>query len=1014
MSFLSQVAKHLHERHEPDALSRVAVVLPSRRAVFFFKQELARQADRPFLAPDVWAIEDFVFEKTDLQPTDPVGLLFELFDVYRQLDPQVQFERFTGWASTLLGDFDRVDQYLVPAKAVFGWMSEAKALARWQLDQAWKPDLGSVVDKHFRLFAHLLPAYEGLRQRLLGQGLAYRGMAYRALAERPYECLLEPAQHDFYYFAGFNAFSRSEETFVRYLVDKNKAQTLWDADNYYFRPGMEAGLFLQRYQRESTFGGTFNWRSDALSQGEKHIQIIGVPNASMQPKVAGEIYRRWEEEKRVDSGQRIEDKGQRIVDSEKASSTIHSPTAIVLGDENLLMPLLFSLDESVSDFNVTMGVSLRNSMLFTLVDAWFDAQRNLVEIRTKEGEVKRIPKFSHRHILRLLSHPFIRRYEAGLGQGAGGRGQGGKATESASGPPLPLTNSPVQSAVRAITEQNLVFLTDKELIELGGGSELFRVLFTRWNDQPAVALRQCYKLVGLLREVYQQKDDALETEYLYLFFTLLKRLESLIDVRKKELFGMRPFRTLLFELIRQTSIPFSGEPVSDLQVMGMLETRALDFDRVIVMSVNEGSLPSGKRINSLIPFDAALEFGLPTHGDQDAVTAYHFFRLLQRAKEVVLIHTQPTGEGQRAEKSRFLLQIEHELARANPKIRLSYPTVEFQTATRPERVEAEGLIWKTPAMREFLLGDLAERGLYPSQLNNYLDCSMKFYFGRVAGLREEASEPEEQLGSDRFGEWLHKTLERIDRHLMAEHGHIGADALRRERDAVPTWLERTFSEVYPNLPFGQGVNHVQFLIARKLLTNFYDQQLSDASQFPIQIIGLEQKLSVDVALPMGEETIYLKVAGRLDRLDRTASGALRVIDYKTGKMEASDLKTGEGLETELLGNQKKGKLRQLWLYKYLATKQLIQNDGQILDQTFAKEQPVIAGIYSFRAIKEGLFGQQSSFAFTEGESPEAFLAASERQLGQFVGELLDPAKPYSRTNDRKICGFCGFARLCGR
>ncbi|MBC7893066.1 MAG: PD-(D/E)XK nuclease family protein, partial [Sphingobacteriaceae bacterium] len=648
----------------------------------------------------MWAIEDFVFEKTDLQPTDPVGLLFELFDVYRQLDPQVQFERFTGWASTLLGDFDRVDQYLVPAKAVFGWMSEARALARWQLDQAWKPDQGSVVDKHFRLFAHLLPAYEGLRQRLLGQGLAYRGMAYRALAERPYECLLEPAQHDFYYFAGFNAFSRSEETFVRYLVDKNKAQTLWDADNYYFRPGMEAGMFLQRYQGESTFGGKFNWRSDDLSQGEKHIQIIGVPNASMQPKVAGEIYRKWEEEKRVDSGQRT-------VDNEKASSTIHSPTAIVLGDENLLMPLLFSLDESVSDFNVTMGVSLRNSMLFTLVDAWFDAQRNLVEIRTKEGEVKRIPKFSHRHILRLLSHPFIRRYEAGK--------EASQLTIHNSS-----VSSPVRTAVRAIAEQNLVFLTDKELIDLGGGSELFRVLFTRWNDQPAVALRQCYKLVGLLREVYEQKDDALETEYLYLFFTLLKRLESLIDVRKKELFGMRPFRTLLFELIRQTSIPFSGEPVSDLQVMGMLETRALDFDRVIVLSVNEGSLPSGKRINSLIPFDAALEFGLPTHGDQDAVTAYHFFRLLQRAKEVVLIHTQPTGEGQRAEKSRFLLQIEHELARANPKIRLSYPTVEFQTATRPERVEEEGVIWKTPAMREFLLGDLAERGLYPSQLNNYL------------------------------------------------------------------------------------------------------------------------------------------------------------------------------------------------------------------------------------------------------------------------------------------------------
>jgi hypothetical protein len=988
MSFLSQAARHVFSRHELSALGRVGVVLPSRRAVFFFKQELARLADRPFLAPDVWAIDDFVFERTGLQPADPVGLLFELFDVYRDLDPGIQFERYTGWASTLLGDFDRVDQYLAPAKAVFSWVSEAKAIERWDLGTGWKPAPGSASEKYFRLFEYLSPAYENLRKRLLNKNLAYRGLAYRRLAEQPYECLIEPNAHDFCYFVGFNALSQSEEAFITYLIGKGRAETLWDTDEYYMDPrrGNEAGALLRKYKFDEAgrFGPArhWKWQSDGLLRGEKTIHLVGVPNASMQPKVAGELYRRWREA----------EKGQ--TEAEKNPAALK--TAIVLGDENLLLPLLYSLDESVAEFNVTMGVSLRNSMLFTLVDAWFEAQRNLVEIRTRDGEVRRVPKFSHRHVLRLLNHPFIRRYEASL-EGS-----------------LFRTDSPVRRAVRAITDENRVFLDEKELLDLGNGHELFVALFTRWNDQPAVALRQCFRLVDLLRQVYRQKDDALETEYLYLFYTLLKRLESLLEARRQELVGIRAFRTLLYELIRQTSIPFSGEPISPLQVMGMLETRTLDFERVIVLSVNEGNLPSGKRLNSLIPFEAAVEFGLPTHGEQDAVTAYHFFRLLQRAKEIVLIHTQPTGEGQRAEKSRFLLQIEHELARANPNIRLLRPTVTFKATQAAEVPATDGVVWKTPALRELLRRDLADRGVFPTHLNQFVECSMRYYFARVAGLREQTQELDESLGSDQFGRWLHKTLEEIDRHLLAESPEVTPERLRRVRDEVPDWLQRTFAEVYPNLPFGQGVNHVQYLIARKLLTDFYDHQLADERLFPLRILGLEQQLTADVAVPVGDETVTLKIGGRLDRIDRLSDGTLRVIDYKTGKVEAREVTVSESLETDLLTNPDKGKLRQLWLYKYLVTNELIYPSNSQLEYSFGEVPPIVTGIYSFRNIKNGLFGEAASVEFSPGETPDEFLAASGRQLGNFVEILLDPTVPFTRTDDEKTCEFCGFTRLCGR
>lgn len=987
MTFLEQTARHIFDRHPLDQLNRVGVVLPSRRSVFFFKQELIRLADRPFLSPDVWAIEDFVFDMAGLQPVDPVGLLFEFYDVYREIDPGIQFDRFSGWAPTLLSDFDRVDQYLAPARAVFEWVSEAKALERWKLESV-QP--GSAVERYFRLFGNIYPAYETLRKRLSDKGLAYRGMAYRALAEQVQNLLLLPQKHDFYYFAGFNALSESEKKIMTYLIGKNRAEALWDTDAYYMdhHKGMEAGHLLReyKYDEQLRFGSpkAWTWQGDSLLRGKKDIKIIGVPNASMQPKVAGEIYRAWSQE----SGVRSQEEAQ--------SYDVLKPTAIVLGDENLLMPTLFSLDAGVKDFNVTMGVSLRNSMLFTLIDAWFDAQRNLVEIRTKSGEVKRIPKFSHRHVMRLLNHPFIRRYEASLQQAELEK------------------SSPIRNALRIITLEGRVFLDSDELIELGGGHELFDILFARWNDRPGAALRQCYRLIDLLRGVYLHKDDALETEYLYLFFTLLKRLESLLGERRQEMVGMRAFRNLLYDLIRQTSIPFSGEPVSALQIMGMLETRALDFERVIVMSVNEGNLPSGKRVNSLIPYDACMEFGLPTHSQQDAVTSYHFFRLLQRAKEIVLIHTQPTGEGQRAEKSRFLLQIEHELARANPNIHLTYPVVEFRSAARTEKTELDSRIWKTSAMREFLLRDLSQRGLYPSHLNQYVKCSMRFYFSRVARLREETDQVEGQLGSDQFGDWIHRTLEAIDRHLITRSPQVLRDDLARIRNEVPQWLETTFGETFPFMPFGEGTAHVQYLIARKVLTEFFTYQIEHET-FPLTIVGLEQNLSADVLLPVHGEIVSVKIAGRLDRLDLTPDGTLRVIDYKTGNVLERELKLrADSLDEELLTDVNYEKLRQLWLYKFLITNELNKNNWSFNEQSFSSQKPIVAGIYSFRNLKEGLLGQQTPFAFKTGETPGEFLAASEVQLGRFVTELLDPSQPFTRTDDRKVCDYCGFARLCGR
>lgn len=612
-SFLNLVAKRLLANHT--SLDRVQIVVPTRRAAFFLMQELAGLTTEAIMSPGIMAIDDFVESICSLEIEDPVHLLFDLYETFREIDPDVQFDRFMGWASVLLSDLDKIDQYLVKADFLFEYLTEAHTLSRWQENlpegKTLRSEGGS--KQYFSLFENINKVYHSFRRRLLAKGKAYRGMAYRELAEDIAGLTSARTEAERIYFVGFNAFTTSERVIVAALVKAKKAEVLWDSDRYYMSENtvVEAGKSLREYQRSKEFG-EWDWTSDDLLSTEKHITIYGVPNATLQTKVAGELYQRM---KRFDA------------------DDAPVPTAIVLADENLLLPMLYSLDQEVRDLNVTMGLSMRNSLLYTLVDGIFELQQNVVEFRTRSGKMVRVPKFGHKSIDKILNHPFIRHYE------------------HVAMAPLEDGQTIIQRTLREITEGNQVFLSSEELIALGDNHPLFQVLFTRWQKNNAQqVIRSFYQLVELLREVYKDYKNALETEYLYLFYTLLKQFEQTIEERT-ELITLRTLKSFMFELIRQTRIPFSGEPVSNLQIMGMLETRALDFERIIILSANEGIIPTAKRQNSLIPYDAAQAVGLPTHQHQEAVMSYHFYRLLQRASEVHVLYTSTNdapGGGEKA------------------------------------------------------------------------------------------------------------------------------------------------------------------------------------------------------------------------------------------------------------------------------------------------------------------------------------------------------------------------------
>ena len=1036
MTFLQQTAQQIFDTHGP-RLRDVWVILPTRRAVSVFLDELAQLSDRPFLAPHALAVDDFITGAAGLQLIDSVSLLFELYEVFRDIDPAVEFEQFVGWASVLLADFDRIDQYLVNPGELFSYLTAAKALERWQKEM---PETATPIvetpgtTRYFKLFENLNVAYHALHRRLAAQGLAYRGMAYRQLADNVESLIRDNLAYERVYFVGFNALSRAEEQIIGVLVEAQKAELIWDADPYYLDDeNQEAGEFLRRYRKNGWFSPSQNRPGlpanhpvqlpENLIGTEKNIRVVGVPNASMQAKVAGQLYK---ESKNSRSGR----------------------TCIVLADETLLVPVLYALDEGVTDLNVTMGLSLRSSLLFTLVDTLFEMQRTVHEFRTKDGRDLRIPKFHHRHIVKVLNHPFVKQYERIHNlQWPGDVLESGEVL-----PPEPLFGW----IAKEIVKNQRVYLTEADIGELGQDDALVRALFTRWSDdQPTRVIQTFYDLIELLRTVYRHSQDAIEIEYLYLFFSLLKQLETTLergawgmggqtsadDAPREELIlphapavTVRSFRQFLYELIRQTSIPFTSEGRSPLQIMGMLETRALDFERVIILSVNEGILPQSRRLNSLIPFDIARDpsINLPTYREQEAVMAYHFYRLLQRANDIVLLHTTSTDAygNSKGEPSRFIRQIEHELVpKANrraaaeqevllkkgnfaeadairlPRIQLSKPTVRFGqpgTEALPELVALR--VPKTEAIRAELIRTLEGKGLYPSYLNQFVSCSMRFYFSRIVGVSEE-EEVEEKMGAAEFGSWLHAVMERLDLDYRMQDRPVDEAIIRKV-------LEEEFAKSNKGRVIESGMNLLLYEMAQKLMLDFQRQQ----NALPgLTVIGSEQTLETYIDVPLGGRQLRVRIAGKVDRIERF-NGQIRIVDYKTGKVSLAE-KPSDDLTEKLLHDGQSDKMRQVWLYRYLALKNIREHGGLPRDKAkqsiFPTEGlPVEAGFYSFRDVPGGF--KSNPVRFGPDDSPAQYIEDSEELLRKLIGRMLDPDEPFQKTDRLETCQYCDYKRICGR
>lgn len=961
-TFLHQAAEYIYSKHAEN-ISQICVILPTRRASVYFKNALAQVATEGIWSPEVSSMEDFVTRLARVEVLEPIHLQLDLFDIMQELDPNIEFDQYVTWASTLLEDFSRMDQEVVNTGKLFEYLSEAKALERWDPKRAGF-DISPMLKKYFKLWDNLQEAYTRLKKKLRAEKQAYIGMAYRHVAENVLDIVQKTTCSQFI-FVGLNALSRSEQVIIRTLLKEHKAEVLFDSDEFYMNEQTQnrAGYFLKRYKKQWQLPD-WKWQQNLLLTETKEINAIAVANASMQGKVAGQLLQQIRQE------------------------NPQAQVAIILPDETMLLPVLHSISEDIPDYNVTMGLTFKGTPLYNLIDLLFEL--HLTGVIQPNYAGYKVNRYHYLTVQKILSHPFIRRYEQYYNT----------ITEDAAEQNL------ISQVLAEIITQNKVLVSAKELIDAGKEHPIFKALFRTWRNCDDI-IASFYNLIDLLKQVYQfQAENPIETEYLYIFYTLVKRLDSIFDCREQRI-SVRSFKKFLYENIAQTRLPFSGEPISDIQVMGFLETRALDFENLIILSVNENVLPQPKSHKSLMPYDVLKTFGLPTYAEQESITSYYFYRLLQRAKRVNLLYILPSDTYGSGEKSRFILQLQHHLVPANPNITFRDLTAVVEQH-ESKTYEPDIVIQKDEQVLTSLKKAL-QKGLYPSHLNMYINCSLQYYFNKIAGLKE-TDEIEEKIGADQFGNIVHKVLEDNFKPFREKNLLVTAQDIDRMRAVLPQRVQLAFKTgVLGNVP-EQGMNYLLLKVATQVLDTYLKKQ-AESPDLPLRIISLEQVLETVLEVNLEDEVINVKIAGKADRIDSTAK-ATRVIDYKTGLVNAADLKMKqEHVAENLLTNRKYEKVRQLWLYRYLMAKKMLA-DGSLSNLLFQPE--IEAGIISFRNLNAGFMTSDIAFSDNKPETLESYIQHSEDYLRLFVQDMLNPAIPIRKTHDLEVCQYCIYRGICAR
>jgi hypothetical protein len=908
-SFLDNIAATLIKNYATDFANTI-VILPNKRAKVFLIEALKKQVTNTVFSPQIISIEDFIQDIATVRTIDPIELLFEFYDVYLSVtdNNQQSFELFANWAKTLLQDFNEIDRYLLDSLHILSYLKDIEDIKKWGIEVENKtPLLEKYID-----FWKLLPLYyQSLYAHLLKKRIGYQGLIYREAVNNliPFAKLNSNKK---FVFAGFNALNAAEEKIIQHLIINDAAKIYWDADQTFLNdPYHDAGLFLRRFKENWKHykSNPFEWSFDDFSK-TKNIQVIGTPKTIGQAKIAGSLI-------------------EKIISQNPKASL--NKVAIVLGDENLLVPLLYALPSTVGALNITMGYSSKNNPAQILIAKLFKMHTNALN-RNANNYV-----FYYKDVLDILTHPLVE--------------------------PYAKTND----LVNIINQNNYTFITHKKLIELHSDqSSLFVLLFQKWENGAVAVLETITALLQTIKANLSSDNEEEKITKAFVF-AIFKTINKLINYYSahQHIDKIETLYAIYKQVIDLAEVAFEGEPLNGLQIMGVLESRVLDFDTVIVTAMNEGKFPAGKSMNSFIPYDVKREMGLPTFKEKDAIYTYHFYHLLQRAKNIYLLYNTESEGLDAGEKSRFITQLEVE------KQDHHILTHEIYNAVLPETAYQPMVIPKSERVM-LRLKEIAEKGFSPSALTSYIRNPIDFYFQKIVQIGD-IEEVEETIALNTLGTIIHETLEDLYTPLIGKF--LSEQDISNCFTLLDAAVLKQFKAIYKEGEIKKGRNLLAFEVAKRNVSNFLKIELENIKNGDvIKILHLER--SCEAILEHPSLPFPVKIGGKVDRIEER-NGKIRIIDYKTGKVDKPNvtLKTWDKLTQDI----KNDKIIQILAYAFMFQKE-------------AENKVVEAGIISFKNLKSGFL----PFGFKEGSETrsiinEEIMLPYLEQMVLLLNEILDPA-----------------------
>ncbi len=869
-------------------ISNYIIILPNKRSRVFLKKEISRVSKKTIFAPKIYDIEEFMSIISGLEKISETELLFEFYNVYSNNikdEDKETFDEVISWAKILLKDYNEIDRELCNTDVLFDYLKAYKDLTHWS-------NLEKETDliKNYKEFWGKIKVYHrDLNIRLLEIRKGYQGLIYREAVER-IQSYVESTSNNRHIFIGFNALSNSESEIIQEIISSN-GEIYWDIDKEFLNSEYNnSSLFIKSYIKNWPYYKNRNLK--ILSEdykNKKRFQSIGTPKNIGQVKYVGEIL------------------------NSMTSKDIDN-TAIVLADEKLLIPLINSIPQNVSNINVTMGYPLKNSNIFSFFYL-------LLQVHSKNQS-----SIYYKYILSILSHELI----------------------------SPILNKGIDIC-QVIKKENLIYITKEEITEIDGANKtIYKLLFSKWKDAND-ATNYCLQLIDHIKKYYSKysENDFINLELLYAINKIFMQIKILTE-KYDYLKNINSLRVIFKELCAISSTPFNGEPIKGLQIMGMLETRLLNYKNLIITSMNEGILPVGNNNNSFIPFEIKKANSLQTHKEKDAVFAYHFYRLIQRAENIWMIYNTESDAMNNGEISRFITQIEVEGVHNVDKNILISKT--------PIKYKSENLYVKTNSVQK-RLKSLFKNGISASMLCLYSLDKIKFFENYILGVKEKKIE--ETIASSTLGNIIHDTLELLYEDLVEEN--INVKLLVKLKTKINECVENVALQYVRERGLKKGKNVIIIETAKNYISKAIDIDINEINKGnSIKIIAIEKEFKTEI---INKNQNYI-IRGKIDRIDEL-NGELRIIDYKSGKkLYKGNL---ELKEVEDLKNEKAIYNLQLLIYAMGVFKEM-------------KSRDIKTGIISLKNIKDGVLeGIYEGETILNNENMKVY----EKEIIRMINEILD-------------------------